>query len=42
MFHLRDRWIGRTQTLESRENIIAMQEFADSVPLLPSMRDSCC
>ena len=36
----RDRWIGRTQTLESRENITAMKEFAEGVPVLPSIRES--
>lgn len=36
----RDRWIGRTQTLESRENIEAMKQFAQDIPLLPSIRES--
>jgi len=36
----RDRWIGLTQTLESRENIQAMKEFAGDIPLLPSIRES--
>ena len=36
----RDRWIGRTQTLESRENIAAMKDFAEGVPVLPSIRES--
>ena len=36
----RDRWIGRTQTLESRDNIAAMKEFANSTPVLPSIRES--
>lgn len=36
----RDRWVGRTQTLESRENIAAMREFAGCVPVLPTIRES--
>ena len=36
----RDRWVGRTQTLESRENIAAMREFAGSAPVLPTIRES--
>lgn len=36
----RDRWTGRTQSLESRENIEAMREFADDIPILPSIRES--
>ena len=36
----RDRWIGRTQTLESRENVATMKEFAGDVPILPSIRES--
>ena len=36
----RDRWVGRTQTLESRENIAAMKEFAQDAPVLPSIRES--
>lgn len=36
----RDRWTGRTQSLESRENIEAMREFADGIPILPSIRES--
>lgn len=36
----RDRWVGRTQTLESRDNIAAMKEFANSTPVLPSIRES--
>jgi chromosome partitioning protein len=35
-----DRWVGRTQTLESRDNIRAMKEFAEGVPVLPSIRES--
>jgi chromosome partitioning protein len=36
----RDRWIGNTQTLEGRENIEAMQEFLEAIPILPSIRES--
>lgn len=36
----RDRWIGRTQTLESKENVEAMKEFAGEIPILPSIRES--
>ena len=36
----RDRWVGNTQTLESRENIAAMKEFAGSLPVLASIRES--
>ena len=36
----RDRWVGRTQTKESRDNISAMKEFAEAVPVLPSIRES--
>ncbi len=36
----RDRWIGRTQTLESKDNVEAMKEFAGNIPLLPSIRES--
>lgn len=36
----RDRWVGRTQTLESRENIAAMKEFSGEIPVLPSIRES--
>lgn len=36
----RDRWIGRTQTLESRENVAAMKEFANEIPILPSILES--
>ena len=36
----RDRWIGLTQTLESRENVQAMIEFAGDIPVLPSIRES--
>lgn len=36
----RDRWVGNTQTLEGRQNIEAMKEFAPELPLLPSIRES--
>lgn len=36
----RDRWIGNTQSLESRQNIEAMKEFAGEIPILPSIRES--
>lgn len=36
----RDRWIGNTQSLESRQNIQAMTEFAEEIPILPSIRES--
>ena len=36
----RDRWVGNSQTKESKENILAMQEFATDIPILPSMRES--
>ncbi len=36
----RDRWIGLTQTLESRDNIAAMKEFAEGSNVLPSIRES--
>ena len=36
----RDRWVGHTQTLESRENIAAMKEFAGDIPVLASIRES--
>lgn len=36
----RDRWVGNTQTLDSRQNIEAMKEFAGSVPVLASIRES--
>ena len=36
----RDRWVGNTQTLEGRENIEVMREFAPSIPILPSIRES--
>jgi chromosome partitioning protein len=36
----RDRWVGNTQTLESRQNIEAMKEFAGESPVLASIRES--
>jgi chromosome partitioning protein len=36
----RDRWVGNTQTLEGRQNIAAMKEFAGDVPILASIRES--
>jgi chromosome partitioning protein len=36
----RDRWVGNTQTMEGRENIAAMQEFAGDIPIMPSIRES--
>jgi chromosome partitioning protein len=36
----RDRWVGNTQTLEGRQNIEAMKEYATDIPILPSIRES--
>lgn len=36
----RDRWVGNTQTLEGRQNIAAMKELAEAVPVLGSIRES--
>lgn len=36
----RDRWVGNTQTLEGRQNIAAMEEFAGKIPILASIRES--
>jgi chromosome partitioning protein len=36
----RDRWIGRTQSLDSKDTIAAMKEFAGDIPILPSIRES--
>ncbi len=36
----RDRWIGNTQSLESRQNIEAMRQFAPDIPIFPSIRES--
>ena len=36
----RDRWVGRTQTKEGQQNIEAMKEFAEDIPVLASIRES--
>jgi chromosome partitioning protein len=36
----RDRWLGRTQTHQSRRSIELMQEIAGDIPLLPSIVES--
>lgn len=36
----RDRWVGRTQTHESRESIEAMSELGGSIVMLPSIKES--
>jgi chromosome partitioning protein len=36
----RDRWVGNTQTLEGRQNIEAMHEYAGDIPILASVRES--
>lgn len=36
----RDRWVGLTQTKESKESVQAMKEFAQEIPILPSIRES--
>lgn len=36
----RDRWVGNTQTLEGRQNIEAMREYAQEIPILASIRES--
>lgn len=36
----RDRWVGNTQTLEGRQNIEAMREFASDIPILASVKES--
>ncbi|MEL6381389.1 MAG: ParA family protein [Cyanobacteria bacterium J06626_18] len=36
----RDRWVGNTQTLEGRQNIEAMKEFANDIPVLAAIRES--
>lgn len=36
----RDRWVGNTQTLEGRQNIEAMKEFAEEIQIFPSIRES--
>jgi len=36
----RDRWTGRTQTLQSRRSIEEMTSFAEGIPILPSILES--
>ena len=36
----RDRWVGRTQTKESKENIAAMKDFAGETAIFPSILES--
>lgn len=36
----RDRWVGNTQTLESKDTIKEMKEFAGDIPLIASIRES--
>ena len=36
----RDRWVGNTQTIEGRQNIEAMKEFAGDTPIFASIRES--
>lgn len=36
----RDRWVGNTQTLEGRQNIEAMKDYAGDIPILASIRES--
>lgn len=36
----RDRWLGRTQTQQSRRSLELMQEIAEGIPLLPSIVES--
>lgn len=36
----RDRWIGRGQSIDSKDTIAAMKEFAGQIPILPSIRES--
>lgn len=36
----RDRWVGNTQTLDSRQNIAAMKQFSGNIPVLASIRES--
>lgn len=36
----RDRWLGRTQTNQSRRSIEVMQDIAGAIPLLPSILES--
>ena len=36
----RDRWVGNTQTVDSRENIAAMIDLFPSLTLFPSIKES--
>jgi chromosome partitioning protein len=36
----RDRWVGKTQTLESRDSIKAIKEFAGEIPIFYSIPES--
>lgn len=36
----RDRWIGLSQTKESKDSVQAMKEIAGEIPILPSIRES--
>ena len=36
----RDRWVGHTQTKESKENVQAMRELVPHIPIIPSIRES--
>lgn len=36
----RDRWVGFSQTKESKDSVQAMKEFAGEIPILPSIRES--
>lgn len=36
----RDRWVGFSQTKESKDSVQAMKEIAGEIPILPSIRES--
>jgi hypothetical protein len=36
----RDRWVGNTQTVDSRENIAAMAELFPDLTIFPSIKES--
>ncbi len=36
----RDRWVGNSQTLDSRDSVEAMKEIAEDIPIFPSIRES--
>lgn len=36
----RDRWVGYTQTKDSRDSVEAMREIAEGIRIFPSMRES--